>query len=418
MKGGEHVNLGIMQISKVRMNPVTQTKMKNTIESNGFRKTEGKFDEVFNKVMSHQMNRSEVTSENANENDIDLDKLTELLNSNSVEDLLEALGIAHDEGFYMIDGLDGLQSIDEFMNLQDILTLLGMEQNQHSNGNIADVWQLIQFVNEEAPNLINQITTALQGEHKVTAKEAEQFLQLLKLAQLIGKNSDLLNSQLHQLETLKEVMSKIAESVKASQENLNTSTQTATKGTLPLQGFQQVLKQTEVLVDPQIAGSTQTPSANVPKTLTITLPSEKGAQGEALVKEVQQVISRGQISNSPGTMKILLKLYPENLGSIRIEIMQKDGVLSARLLASTHQAKELLDSQIHQLKNSFAQANIQMDRIDIVQSLQEADRNQRDQNLFSNLFKQEQDQEDDHDEQQDEEGEQVSFQDYLINEGV
>ncbi|MFP3499343.1 flagellar hook-length control protein FliK, partial [Pseudomonas sp. SIMBA_059] len=80
-----------------------------------------------------------------------------------------------------------------------------------------------------------------------------------------------------------------------------------------------------------------------------------------------------------------MKLYPENLGSIRIEIFQKDGVLSARLLASTSQAKELLDSQVHQLKTAFAQQNIQMDRIDIAQSLQETDRNLRDQSLFGNM---------------------------------
>ncbi|CAM5186513.1 hypothetical protein UACE39S_02691 [Ureibacillus acetophenoni] len=53
--------------------------------------------------------------------------------------------------------------------------------------------------------------------------------------------------------------------------------------------------------------------------------------------------------------------------------MQKDGVLSARLLASTPQAKELLEGQINQLKTSFTQANIQMDRIDIAQSLQDPD---------------------------------------------
>lgn len=43
--------------------------------------------------------------------------------------------------------------------------------------------------------------------------------------------------------------------------------------------------------------------------------------------------------------------------------MQQDGVLSARLLTSTAVGKELLDSQLQQLKTAFAQQNIQMDQL-------------------------------------------------------
>ncbi|RKJ06733.1 flagellar hook-length control protein FliK, partial [Butyricicoccus sp. 1XD8-22] len=109
---------------------------------------------------------------------------------------------------------------------------------------------------------------------------------------------------------------------------------------------------------------------------------------------------------------------PENLGSIRIEIMQQDGVLSARLLATTQAAKELLDGQLHQLKSAFAHANIQMDRIDIAQSLQETDRNFRDQSMFSNMFRQQQEQENENQDEHDEDEESLSFKDYLINEEV
>ena len=64
--------------------------------------------------------------------------------------------------------------------------------------------------------------------------------------------------------------------------------------------------------------------------MTITLPAEKPAQSEALLKEIQNLINRSQLSGQQGNMKLLLKLFPENLGQIRIEIIQKDGVLTAR----------------------------------------------------------------------------------------
>ncbi|CAM5186521.1 hypothetical protein UACE39S_02692 [Ureibacillus acetophenoni] len=58
-----------------------------------------------------------------------------------------------------------------------------------------------------------------------------------------------------------------------------------------------------MIATPSSSGATQ-------KTVSITLPVEKSAQGEALVKEIQQLMNRSQLSNSQGTMKLLLKLYP------------------------------------------------------------------------------------------------------------
>ncbi len=76
----------------------------------------------------------------------------------------------------------------------------------------------------------------------------------------------------------------------------------------------------------------------------------------------------------------------------------------------------MLDSQAHQLKQAFAQQNIQVDRLDIAQSLQDADRQQRDQSFFNNFFKQQQDEE--QDQKSDDEDEGMSFSDYLISEEV
>lgn len=203
------------------------------------------------------------------------------------------------------------------------------------------------------------------------------------------------------------------------------STQTVqTAGKVAIQGFQQVVqqvvKQTETQADTvndSVNQSTTTTTATT-KTITITLPTtEKSVASESLVKEIQSLLNRSQIAKSQGTMKLLLKLNPENLGSIRIELLQKDGVLSARLLASTSTGKELLDSQLNQLKSAFAQANIQMDRIDIAQSLQQTDHNFRDQNMFGNLFKQQQEQEETEPKEKDDE-EAISFSEFLKNEEV
>ena len=93
--------------------------------------------------------------------------------------------------------------------------------------------------------------------------------------------------------------------------------------------------------------------------------------------------------------------------------MQKDGVMTARLLATTAAGKELLDSNLNQLKSAFVAQNIQMERIDVAQSLQDAERNTRDQNFFNNFFRQQQEEQE---EKKDGEDEQQSFSEFLTEE--
>ncbi len=181
-------------------------------------------------------------------------------------------------------------------------------------------------------------------------------------------------------------------------ETIQTALQVMTKttATLPLQGFQQVVQQVQVTKQTDTSANEMVTSNTVQTkadTYQVTLPAAKPAQSEALLKEMQAIINKAQLSNAQGITRLTLKLYPENLGTIRIELVQNDGVLTARLLASTAHGRELLDSQAHQLKQAFVQQNIQVERLDIAQSLQDADRQQRDQSFFNNFFKQQQEEE-------------------------
>ncbi|MER1990688.1 MAG: flagellar hook-length control protein FliK, partial [Solibacillus isronensis] len=184
--------------------------------------------------------------------------------------------------------------------------------------------------------------------------------------------------------------------------------------------FQQVVQQgqqttVKVETDTQTAGHLQQQVTHT-KTVTVTLPAEKPAQSDALIKEIQNLINRSQLSGQPGNMKLFLKLFPENLGQIRIELVQKDGVMTARLLATTAMGKELLENNINQLKAGFVSQNIQMERIDVAQSLQDADRNARDQNFFNNFFRQKDGEEKKDNNEDTLEEENISFKDLLSEE--
>ncbi|RDI47455.1 flagellar hook-length control protein FliK [Falsibacillus pallidus] len=118
---------------------------------------------------------------------------------------------------------------------------------------------------------------------------------------------------------------------------------------------------------------TETAEAN-PVQLNMTIQEQfaiftnkdaKAPNFESFVKQFSDILAKSQVSPLPNGNKLLIKLYPEQLGSLRIELLQKDGVITAKLLASTNAAKDLLEGSLSSLKNAFSQQHIQVDKIDI-----------------------------------------------------
>lgn len=388
------------------------------IEGTSKQETLSKFGSVFGQVLSSSTQSNQSSQATPNN---ELADLQQVLNADSLEEVLDLLGIPHDDGLLILQlGEDGKAvSMDEMLDLDNILNALGIEDEQlqkivqqllGEEKEASDVWELLSLVDAQAPILQAQIGAALQGEGQVTPKEATQLLQVLKLAQLVGQKSDLTAPQENLLTTVKSLLTTLQTQVETIQVTTTKST-----GTFSLQGFQQVqmTKQSETSSNEMVTPQTV---QTKPDTFQITLPTAKPAQSEALLKEMQAIINRAQISNAQGITRLTIKLYPENLGTIRIELVQNDGVLTARLLASTAHGREMLDSQAYQLKQAFVQQNIQVDRLDIAQSLQDADRQQRDQNFFNNFFRQQQDEEQ-HQKTEDDD-EEMSFSDYLLSEEV
>ncbi|MEK4079333.1 flagellar hook-length control protein FliK [Solibacillus sp. FSL K6-1126] len=328
------------------------------------------------------------------------ESISGILEEDSLESLLEQLGVELDEsGLFALVGEESTPiALDELMTLDNLTQLLGITKAELSQiieqllgdakQEITDVWSLI----EQAPNILNEVLAAVQKpeQNNVQPKELQQIVQLLKLAQLAGSKVDTVYQQEIQLASLKDALLALANEAQKSAGTEQSTVKTTTFQQVVQQGQQSTQNQqttVKVETDTQTAGHLQQQVTQT-KTVTVTLPAEKPAQSDALIKEIQNLINRSQLSGQPGNMKLFLKLFPENLGQIRIELVQKDGVMTARLLATTAMGKELLENNINQLKSGFVAQNIQMERIDVAQSLQDADRNARDQNFFNNFFRQ------------------------------
>ncbi len=112
--------------------------------------------------------------------------------------------------------------------------------------------------------------------------------------------------------------------------------------------------------------------------------SSNERKARELVRQFTTILQKSHFSQGLQTKSMTIRLYPEHLGSLRIELTQKDGVMIARILTSTSMAKDMLDSQIHQLRQAFVQQNIQVDKVDIsfhegLETYNSQDRRSRDQ---------------------------------------
>lgn len=101
---------------------------------------------------------------------------------------------------------------------------------------------------------------------------------------------------------------------------------------------------------------------------------EKMVSGEALMKQFELILSKSQFLNSGGTQKLFIKLFPEHLGSVRVELFQKDQTMIARIITTTGTAKDALESHVNGLKQAFAAQNITVERIEISQQSSQQER--------------------------------------------
>lgn len=75
--------------------------------------------------------------------------------------------------------------------------------------------------------------------------------------------------------------------------------------------------------------------------------------------------SSAKLSGTGETTQLKVSIFPEHLGQLEIRLSTVDGKVAAHILASNPMAKEALELQVYQLRNSLTQQGIQVDRIEI-----------------------------------------------------
>ncbi|WP_397537514.1 flagellar hook-length control protein FliK [Rummeliibacillus pycnus] len=348
---------------------------------------------------------SKLVDDSKGEQTISINDLSSIINASSLQELGATLGLKLEQ-----------QDFSGGLSLDNILQALGINKEdlqkalQQLTGNQSkaeDVWDMLAGIDQNQFTFIQNLMSSIKGESssKISKSQASQVLQFLKVVELVAPKTDLMVKQEYQSFQVKELLSTLASEVEQTAVAKSETQQTKTNDIQQLN-----IKLADTTASESVS-TIQTTSKVATTTVSLTLPTTKAAQAEAFVKEFQAIMNRSQFSNNAAGTKLLIKLYPENLGSIRVELVQKDGIMTARFLASTTIGKQMLESQLQQLKQGLVNQNIQLDRIDVAQALNETNRHEKGQQQFQHAFRQHSD---DQQQQKKDEEEKSNFNDFLM----
>jgi len=399
-------------VSQANSNTASKT-INKTLEKN-----DQAFGSVFSKINARAKATDTTETKPPSESVESLGETISVLNSDSLEGLINLLQLDSSS----LDGSGPLtiEKMAEFLQLDTKELKATIEELLGEDLNSNDLWEILGQIDQQVPEFLKAVMDSLAGVGKVTPQQASAVIQLLKGIELAAPKTDLYLKQELAVFTLKDMLTKMPTQI----EKIMAPTQSNTPFNLN-KGWQTVvLNEQQTVVKEKLTQSVAKTSETTTQifgstinqvkteTVTITLPVQKASQSEALIKEFQALLNRSQFGQAGGMTKMLIKMYPENLGTIRVELIQKDGMMTARLLANTALGKEMLDSQLHQLKSAFANSNVQVERLEVTQALQDPNKNDKQQ--FNQSFKQQQQNKDNEPNEHEETPEQASFRDFLM----
>lgn len=90
---------------------------------------------------------------------------------------------------------------------------------------------------------------------------------------------------------------------------------------------------------------------------------------------MNQLVDAVRVTVSADMNKMEMQLNPENLGKMYLEIVEKDGVISAKIQLQNETVKEAVEAQIVELRQNLSQAGVKVDAVEVTVASHEFERN-------------------------------------------
>lgn len=303
----------------------------------------------------------------------------ELNDSISEEDLVELLQFLKTEDILDIEGgLELLQNWIADADFSSIIKRLGIAEQVGQADSDDVISKLESILNQLQALSNNELGKTLNGDMR-------NLLQSIKTLDLLsqqkygdlekGKLNDAIQALTDKLESFLKSEKQFSRADYLQRTFTFTSLEEKLSATTSSQEGPMTSKSGLVRTD-SFSGFLQHHQISKLEQLTVALnQNDKLHTSSEMIKKFESILLKSHFSNMGGAQRLLIKLAPEHLGSLRIELLQRESGLVAKILTTTMTAKDLLESQVNGLKQAFGNQNIQVERIEITQQMtQQQDR--------------------------------------------
>lgn len=336
------------------------------------------------------------------------------------EVLQEKLGVTEEElteametlGLTVMDLMEPAKLASLVMELtgsQDIGGLLLSEDFQLLMGDISlltqDLMSQMQVTPEEMTQLIEQLEKVMQNTpEETTAQDAMLEEGILSSAEELSEDAsqnavqtDVLSEQAESAQKVSEgaqpvkqqAEEHVAEEAEGAQdeavqtESVKVSAEDDSQSGLTEEDGTQKESMTGLKENNQEAGTEKTGQQQTVSYQTTTQTINQGQTVEVIqthtvidVEDVMRQISQmTRVVISQAESSIEMQLNPANLGKVYLQVVSKDGAITAQLAAQNEAVKEVLESQIAVLKENMNQQGMKVEAIEVTIASHEFERN-------------------------------------------
>lgn len=203
---------------------------------------------------------------------------------------------------------------------------------------------------------VKSMAELVQALTKQAVKQDKNILQLLENAAVKNTQKDT-----HLLfANVRSVGVPVMASKQGSQQNNHSSNQQDSS-----QAGKQMVDAMISRSDQNIQGSSEQTQTKLQHVIQLNSNQPKPMQ-QQFIEQFQKIIQKSQFTSfANGNAQLTLKLNPEHLGTLSIKLIQTNGEMAARIIASTQSAKDLIESNLHQLRHLFAGQNVQVEKFEV-----------------------------------------------------
>jgi flagellar hook-length control protein FliK len=115
------------------------------------------------------------------------------------------------------------------------------------------------------------------------------------------------------------------------------------------------------------AGEPRALQLNAPLVIQLPPASEGNQRQAEFLKQFQQTLGTMNAAQLKNGASYTIRLHPEHLGRLDVKLTKIEGQWTAQLITTSKGAQELVESSVHQLRHSFLQQNLQVERIEVAE---------------------------------------------------